>query len=457
MKILHITIGNPNDHQGGLNRYCLELMQYQKEQGNETILLYPSSTGKHIKHITIKKDADGFWKICGALPTAITYGIDEPCRYMKPVDKGVYLGWLDKIKPDVVHIHSIQGIHLELFEAIKDYGIPSVYTTHDFYPICVRSLLLDFSGNRCSGPESKKCAYCNQHAGLSPQVQAIRQSYFYKVIKRYLKKTKVFSNYVKKRGRDVYTSCAESRSKKEVSLESCVEFSRLIAYNHKIMETVTILHCNSPHTQQIYAKFYPGLDSCCIPVTHQGMKRIHHEQTGVIKFAYMGGTGIPKGYEVLQKAISLMKQNVAKDWEIYFYGGNFNEKSEDLRLHYMGYFSVREENSVWDNIDVLIVPSISHETYGFTVVEGLCHGIPVIVSDTVGSGYLINEISDKLVFPSGDFKQLFSAMKYIMRKENYKMIASKISSMKLPISLSEHGIQIQQIYEKIMREKNADD
>ncbi len=40
---------------------------------------------------------------------------------------------------------------------------------------------------------------------------------------------------------------------------------------------------------------------------------------------------------------------------------------------------------IFDETDVLVAPSIWYETFGFTVLEALSYGVPVIISGNVGA------------------------------------------------------------------------
>ena len=63
---------------------------------------------------------------------------------MKPCSKDIYRAFLNEFKPDVIHVHTLQGFHKELFEAAKECSIRMVYTTHDYYPFCpVLSVIRD--------------------------------------------------------------------------------------------------------------------------------------------------------------------------------------------------------------------------------------------------------------------------------------------------------------------------
>lgn len=59
--------------------------------------------------------------------------------------------------------------------------------------------------------------------------------------------------------------------------------------------------------------------------------------------------------------------------------------------------------SIFNETDIVIVPSIWYETFGYTVLEALSYGVPVIISGNVGSkdivpqggGVIIENINKK--------------------------------------------------------------
>lgn len=79
------------------------------------------------------------------------------------------------------------------------------------------------------------------------------------------------------------------------------------------------------------------------------------------------------------------------------------ELSPYIRPH--SRYSYDDLEKIFDETDVLIVPSIWYETFGYTVLEALSYGVPVIMSGTVGAkdilddgaGVVIDDISaDKI-------------------------------------------------------------
>lgn len=64
-------------------------------------------------------------------------------------------------------------------------------------------------------------------------------------------------------------------------------------------------------------------------------------------------------------------------------------------------YSYDQLEKIMDESDVVITPSIWYETFGFTVLEALSYGVPVIISDHVGAIDIVPK-GGGIVFHSDD-------------------------------------------------------
>ena len=76
-----------------------------------------------------------------------------------------------------------------------------------------------------------------------------------------------------------------------------------------------------------------------------------------------------------------------------------SEMSPYIRIHER--YKYKELEKIFGETDVLVAPSVWYETFGFTVLEALSYGVPVIISGNVGAkdilvsgaGIVINKIT----------------------------------------------------------------
>lgn len=75
-----------------------------------------------------------------------------------------------------------------------------------------------------------------------------------------------------------------------------------------------------------------------------------------------------------------------------------------IKIH--GRYNYSELEKIFDDTDVLIVPSVWYETFGYTVLEALSYGVPVIITNNVGAkdilaegaGIVINDIKGEELY-----------------------------------------------------------
>lgn len=437
MKILHVSLGLPPLRTGGLTRYCIELMNAQTAAGNEVCLLYPG----HFMpgDVRIKRRR---WKgittyeVVNPLPVALTYGITGPLDYMVPCDRRVYENFLCSVVPDVVHVHSIMGIHKEFFVSAKEIGIPLVYTTHDYYTMCFRCTFVDKWGFPCEcGPSPASCACCNMAIGMSLNKSKIMQSHAYARLKR-SKLVRTVGAVVKNRMSSERSSDLETGDVGAVNIDGTTQeaYSALLSYNKSIAKLFDVLVCNSASTQARFEGFLPDAKAMLLPMTHSGLSasgesHVTFPTKRPLSIGYFGGDKTYKGIKVLRAAASLL-ESADIDYELHLYGGDYPTMSGVSGCIVEGPVDSSRVQSVMMTLDLVVVPSICPETFGFVVLEAVCAGVPVICSDVVGASDLV---ASDCIFERGSSQKLFEC---IMRLRERESISVRLPS-DYPISMEE--------------------
>lgn len=68
---------------------------------------------------------------------------------------------LDRRPPDVVHFHNLHNLGAALIDEVAARGIPSWFSTHNYWLICPRAYLMTADGTICAGPgDGRRCATC---------------------------------------------------------------------------------------------------------------------------------------------------------------------------------------------------------------------------------------------------------------------------------------------------------
>lgn len=147
----------------------------------------------------------------------------------------------------------------------------------------------------------------------------------------------------------------------------------------------------------------------------------------------------PFGYFVERVEVEPVKKNQEEDLRVMFSGSLIKRKGLDIAIsavklantpsgrvqldiygpgeiekylpheipgiRYLGVYPQREAQGIIHSYDLLLVPS-RHEGWGLVVNEALLQGVPVLASDRVGAGCLLENSGAGKIFRSGDPSQL---------------------------------------------------
>lgn len=388
-------------------------MRCQKAEGHEVFLLWPGQMHLIIRKTQIRKrqDVDGIGslEIIDPLPVPYDEGIlifDGTYTAVGPLS--AYRRMLDQLKPDVIHLHTLMGLHEALLLAAKEKKIRVVFTAHDFFPICPKVTLFR-DGKICSDVLScESCTSCNRTA-LSLTAIRVLQSPFY----RWLKDSAVMKK-LRKRHRDDFLQEKDS-TEEPASFgieEHTADYLRLRTHFLRLLENTDIIHYNSSITKEVYESCFRHPNSVVSGITHGDIrdcrKRREYRDGRPLRIRYLGPQGSGKGFYLLKKVLDrLWKEQVDFRLDVHF---TFPAPPPYMAMH--SRYSYGELEQIFSDTDILVCPSIWYETFGYTVLEALSFGVPVLVSATVGAKDIIPDGAGIVVDPM-DEAHLYRALKEI--------------------------------------------
>lgn len=440
MKILHVSQGLPPFRTGGLNLYCRDLMREQARE-HSVALLYPGSFRPGATRIRPRRgEGIRLFEIINPLPLPLIFGVSAPARYMAPCAAGCYEVFLKKWRFDVIHIHCLMGVHREFFEAARALGVPMVFTTHDYYPLCARCNFFDARGRLCPGAEPARCQACNAGKGLSRKAEILMQSRLYEKLK-YTGAMKLLR--------------AKGRKKAESGPHTpgapAEEFRALAEYYLSVLRLIGLFHCNSDTARDIYAKALPEARFVTLPITAGGIPpgtaaAPHAKPDGRLRIGYLGGERTDKGLSVLLAALERLDARGLTGWELYLYGGQYAAVPGGKRIRRCGTYTPEQLPKVYGALDIAAVPSIWYETFGLVTREALSYGVPAVVSDRVGSAMLLKNAPVPLTYPAEDAAALADVLAALFDADAYAKAAEWAAHSDAALPMETHTQDVLRLY-----------
>ncbi|MDR2977522.1 MAG: glycosyltransferase [Streptococcaceae bacterium] len=404
MKILHYGLGYPPERSGGLVQYVTDLMTEQFRQGNSVVYLFPGRINLFDRRTKIKKGKERIpgivsYELINSLPLAVFGGIKEPEKFMTSVDENIYENFLNELEPDIIHVHTLMGLHQEFFTVANRLKIKIVYTSHDYFGLSPNPTFY-FSGKSWDDENSLNYWLNVSQAAMSVKKLRALQSSFYPKLRDIVKKFKKDSFQ-----KEAHYSI---KSNSEYSENQIVSFNNLKDYYQNIFEKIDNFHFNSTVAKEVFEKNLRTLPKSSFLLSisnadiHGGKKHISLDMGQINKITYIGQYAEFKGfYDFLE----LAKRNPSLHFEIYGEDINpvvpYNVKNRKR-------FASDEKMQVFKDIQLLIVPSRWKETFNFLTIEALDKEVPVFVLENVGakdllpSSFILKGVREMLL--SGEYR-----------------------------------------------------
>ena len=436
MKVLKVIHGYPPVYSAGSEVYSQTLCHELARQGHEVRVF----TREELSGLTDVAERDESDEIVPAITIRRVNMANHKDRYMHPPLEMSFVRMLEDFRPDVVHFGHLNHLSMRLPSLASAKGIPCIFTIHDFWMMCPRGQFIQMENSPegttwplCSGQESGKCAdrcykrYCSGNNENEPAELAF------------------WKNWV------------DERMKSAEQATHC--FDALIAPSRQIMER--------------FAKDWPASRGKLHFIDYgfnlgllSGRRRTEGEP---LTFGYIG-THIPaKGIGLLIQAFAKLpgtprlriwghpngQETSALKRQLSDHGDEVARRVEWLG----GYRNSDIVNSVLNNVDCIVVPSVWMENSPLVIHEAQQARVPVITADAGGMGEFVKEGVNGLTFSHRNADSLAAAMQRAiddpkrlseLGKRGYLYTASG----DIP-DITSHTAAIAAIYDQAIRRRSA--
>jgi glycosyltransferase involved in cell wall biosynthesis len=289
--------------------------------------------------------------------------------------------------PDVVHVQSGYLLGAPALAAARRAEVPAVLTLHDYWFACPRVTLQHPDGAVCSGPERPaKCAWC-----LTTERRAYRW-------------LDTASGKRLSAGRDrsalwraafgAGTSAVAARQKE---LRALLDTAAAVLAATRFVAT------------QVAATGYPAdriLSSRC------GIPEIRPRKasaTRPLRLAFIGQVAPHKGVHLAIEAVRALD---GRELSLAIHGPLTphpayvaqlrRAAADDPRITFHGPYRRDDLAELFDQTDLVVVPSVWHEVAALVIQEAQMAGVPVLASNLGGSPELVIDGVDGLLFDPAD-------------------------------------------------------
>lgn len=453
MNILHYSLGLPPHRSGGLTKYSTDLLITQTKSNDLVSLLYPGdfTFWKKPKIRIIRNESFkgvNIYEIQNPTIVPIRHGVSNPNSILSPainLTEGSLEQFYQETKPEIFHIHTLMGLPFELLEYFRRKGVKTIFTTHDYYGLCLKVNFINQLGLCCTMPGKEQCAVCNNNAPSSLFLK-LRNS---KYILKYKTKLSV-------RARELEIKQSKTVTKIKISPSKENEFDLLINYYLDQFSLMDCFHFNSSVTKNVYEQYIRPKTSIVLPISHADVldkRKLKNIDKKNVKIGFIGSQAVYKGFPLLKSVLLEVFNEGFENWSLQVWGGT-EVKTDDAcnKIEYKGAYLPAELESVFGQMNLLIVPSIWKETFSLIALEAISFGVPVLVSENVGAKDIVKNYNTEFIFEPTN-QALKSKIKLILKKPTSLIQFNKsICLNKFDYSIEAHVENINQLYINILKQ-----
>lgn len=410
MRILQIVHGFPPESNAGTEQYCAMLCRHLRQRGH-TVAVLAGSGQRAPRAMTATVEQDGF----------------EVRRYLRAEDR--YSGWVNEhdpeaehalreiltsFQPEVVHVQHWYRLTRNLVAICASHA-PVVVTLHDCWISCPRIHRIRKDGSYCAGP--LQAAPCLECVDRMPQ-QTDRE----------------IADALALRQQEIQAELSQAAV---IIVPSEAHYTLLVGQREMPEGRVIVLQHGSLQT----VTGWKGRDAPSAASRHRPLRighwghLLHHKGTHLLLEA------VHRLRDPLTVHVHLIGAALDAPYE-----RQLQDLARGLSVQFHGAYQPADLQAV--NLDLAVFPSITSESYSFTLDEALQAGLPVLVSDR---GALSERIGAAgMTFRAGDPDDLARRIQEIVdAPETLRAMGLDIRMERL-CSMAAHTAIMEKIYEDVI-------
>ncbi|MDR7568504.1 MAG: glycosyltransferase family 4 protein [Armatimonadota bacterium] len=454
MRILLVTHDHPFRSRSGVAAYCQDLLRELRSRGLDVIHLY-STERSWIPRLRLRQCSEEGIRFAALVnsPAPPTLSVDRPLQdCANPRLEHLFAAFLREVRPDVVHVHALQGLTGSVLPVASRLGFPVVVTLHDFWPLCTRVSLVRPGGTTCEGPDGGvNCArFCARKDGW-------RRRMYRRVLTAL--PTGSVRSAVERAGALYLRTASRRLWEMSVQSDSLTHPTDAWAYGERTRRLGEDLLCAnrllavSGFVRETYARH--GVPEERIRVLPLGLQLPEQVRWCVrtashpLRFGYLGRLSPLKGAHLLAQAAREVPPDQARF--LFFGPGSAEARSQlqqlagDRPLEFRGPYAREDLPRVLEEVDVAVVPTLFQETVGLTALEPQAAGIPVIASAAGAIPEWVEHGHNGLLFPPGDVAALRRQLLRVVEEPD--LVARMSANTRIPSSIREHVDELLRVYE----------
>ncbi len=292
---------------------------------------------------------------------------------------------LDAVRPDVVHIHNLLNLSLDLPRLARARGVPTVATLHDYTMVCISGgqRLHRAEQHVCTTIDADRCARCFGESPFGRQLSAGRIAAMTRD-SRMLK----MAAAVKRHLPVLATSLGNRASRGSIEP---ADVRRRLAHVRHVFDTIDLFVAPSASLAREYIRLGVPADRMVVSENGCGarVERGARDRPAFLRIGYVGSIVWHKGIHVLLDAARRLRgqfritihgdTTVSPD-----YTRELERQASGLPVTFAGPFERPDASRIYQELDVLVVPSLWPENAPIVLQEAFLNGVTIVAAAVGG-------------------------------------------------------------------------